>query len=106
MKGLLLKPLIREFGDDYEEFQRAARKLGGVLENVSSGGGHGWNFQVLPKILVRLVFYEADDEFPADIQLFFDRSARRFLEFECLAFLTGCFINDLCNAARETVTAD
>jgi hypothetical protein len=105
-KGLLLKPLLREFADDYDGFQRAARKLGGVLEGISADGGHCWSFQVLPKIPVRLVFYEADDEFPADVQIFFDRGARRFLEFECLAFLTGCFIKALNTAARETVTAN
>lgn len=105
-KGLLLKPLIRDFGEHYDAFQRAARRLGGMPEDVSADGGHGWRFQVLPKIPLRLVFYEADDEFPADIQLFLDSSARRFLEFECLAFLTGCFVSALCTSAREPVTAD
>lgn len=104
-QGLLVKPLIREFADDYAVFQRAARKLGGVLGSTSDNGGHPWTFQALPKIPVRLLFYEADDEFPADIQLFFDRSARRFLEFECLAFLSGCFIHELIAAGRETVAA-
>jgi hypothetical protein len=104
-KGLLLKPLIRNFGDHYNSFERAARQLGGVPDDVSTDGGHGWRFQVLPKIPVRLVFYEADEEFPADIQLFFDTSARRFLEFECLAFLSGCFIKALCSEAREIVAA-
>jgi hypothetical protein len=103
-KGLMVKPLLREFGSDYDKFQSAARKLGGVLEGASEDGGQGWTFQVLPKIPLRLVFYQADDEFPADIQMLFDRSARRFMEFECLAFLSGCFTKALIKAAKDSGT--
>jgi len=94
-QGLMVKPLLREFGDDYPQFQTAARQLGGVLDSGSNDGGQRWTFAVLPKILLRLVFYQADDEFPAEIQLLFDRAALRFMEFECLAFLSGCFTNAL-----------
>lgn len=100
-KGILIAPLLREFGDDYGKFQFAAEQLGGVLDDPSPDGGHCWTFAVLPKIPLRLVFYEADEEFPADIQILFDRSAPRFLAFECLAFLTGCFCKSLILAARN-----
>jgi hypothetical protein len=102
-KGMLLRPLVRELGAHYDRFQCAARKLGGIAEPDSGDGAHVWSFQLLPKIPVRLMFYEADEEFPADIQLFFDRSARRFLEYECLAFLAGCFVSSLLAASREAV---
>jgi hypothetical protein len=99
-KGMLIVPLLREFGDDYGKFQSAAGKIGGVLHGPSPDGGHCWDFPVLPKIPLRLVFYEADDEFPADIQILFDRSAPRFMAFECLAFLVGCFSKSLIMAAK------
>jgi hypothetical protein len=105
-KGMMVKPLLREFGDDYDKFQSAALQLGGVPEGASSDGGQRWIFEVLPKIPVRLVFYQADDEFPADIQMLFDRSALRFMEFECLAFLSGCFTKALIMAARNVETYD
>jgi hypothetical protein len=98
-KGMLILPLLREFGGDYDKLQSAAQNIGGVLEDSSPDGGHCWTFQVLPKIPLRLIFYEADDEFPADIQILFDRSAPRFMAFECLAFLTGCFAKSLVRAA-------
>jgi hypothetical protein len=100
-QGLMVKPLIREFGVDYDKFQFAARQLGGVLESPAEDGGHRWTFLVLPKIPLRLVFYEADDEFPADIQLLLDRTAPKFMEFECLAFLSGCFAKSLILAASN-----
>ena len=105
-RGLMVHPLLREFGDDYDKFQSAAFKLGGVFEGSLGGGGRCWSFKVLPKIPVRVVFYEADDEFPADIQIWFDRSALRFMEFECLAFLNGCFAKALITAGGEASTAD
>ena len=104
-KGMLLQPLLRELGNDYARFHYAASKLGGVPEPNSDDGARVWSFRVLPKIPIRVRFYEADDEFPADIQLFFDRSARKFLEYECLAFLTGCFVDSLLKAARQAAVA-
>jgi hypothetical protein len=103
-KGLMVKPLLREFGNDYAAFQSAALQLGGILENGSDDHEHRWTFTVLPKILLRLVYYDADEEFPADIQLLFDRAAPRIMEFECLAFLSGCFTHSLIDVARSTIS--
>jgi hypothetical protein len=99
-KSLFARPLIEAFGNDYDKFQAAARQLEGVPDGALADGGRCWRFAVLPKIPVRLVFYPADEEFPPDIQLWFDRTAPRFLEFECLAFLSGCFTKALLTAAR------
>jgi len=104
--GLMIDPLVQEFGSDYEKFQAAALKLNGVLEAASQDGGHIWDFQVLPKIPLRVVYYEADDEFPVNIQILFDRSAPRFMGFECLAFLNGGFTHALVTASREASASD
>jgi hypothetical protein len=90
--SIMNDPLIREFADDYGRFARAMESLGGVEIPTSSSGKHVWQLRPLPKILSQIVFYEADEEFPADIQIMFDRSAPRFLDFECLAFMTGAMI--------------
>ena len=96
--GIMNLPLIREFGSDYAKFRSAAAKLGGNEQLSSSPGKHIWNIYVLPKILSQIIFYEADEEFPADIQIRFDLVSRRFLEFECLAVLTGCMVKGLLSA--------
>ena len=98
--GIMNTPLIREFGGDYRRFQTAAAKIGGVEQPATGTGKHVWHILALPKILSQIIFYEADDEYPADIQIMFDRTAPRFLEFECLAFLAGSMVKALIRGGR------
>jgi hypothetical protein len=44
---------------------------------------------MLPKILLQIVYYEGDDEFPCEVQVLLYLNAAQFMEFECLAFLQG-----------------
>jgi hypothetical protein len=96
---LLNSPLEQYFGNDYLKFGAAAAKLGGHAEE-SQAGKHIWKFRVLPKIPLEVVYYEADDEFPVDIQIKLDKTALGFLEFECLAFMVGCFVHALIKSAQ------
>jgi Domain of unknown function (DUF3786) len=96
---LMNTPLERYFGNDYAKFSEAAVKLGGI-EEESNGGKHLWRFDALPKIPLKTIFYEADDEFPVDIQIMLDKTALQFLEFECLAFMVGCFVRALIKTAQ------
>ncbi|MDA8407567.1 MAG: DUF3786 domain-containing protein [Deltaproteobacteria bacterium] len=96
---LMNTPLERYFGNDYVKFSEAAVKLGGIEEEPQLGK-HLWRFDVLPKIPLKIVFYEADDEFPVEIQIMLDKTVLQFLEFECLAFLVGCFVRALIKTAQ------
>ncbi len=96
---LMNTPLERYFGNDYVKFSEAAVKLGGIQEE-SQSGKHRWRFDVLPKIPMNLIFYEADHDFPAEIQIMLDKTAIQFLEFECLAFMVGCFVRALIKTAK------
>lgn len=98
--GIMNRPLVREFGSDYERFRLSATRIGGIEQPTAGTGKHVWQIPALPKILAQIVFYEADDEYPADIQIMFDRTAPRFLEFECLAFLTGAMVNALIRSGQ------
>jgi hypothetical protein len=91
---LMNTSLERYFGNDYVKFSEAAEKLGGIEEEPQVSK-HLWRFDILPKIPLEIVFYEADDEFPAEIQIMLDRTAIQFLDFECLAFMVGCFVRAL-----------
>ena len=96
---LMNTPLERYFDNDYAKFGEAAVELGGI-EEESQMGKHLWKFNVLPKIPLKIVFYEADDEFPVNIQIMLDKTAPQFLEFECLAFMVGCFVRALIRTAQ------
>ncbi len=96
---LMNTPLERYFGNDYVKFSEVAVKLGGIEEEPQVGK-HLWRFGVLPKIPLKIVFYEADDDFPVDIQIMLDKTALQFLEFECLAFMVGCFVRALIKTAK------
>ena len=97
---LMNVPLERHFGNDYAKFSDEALRLGGIEEEPGVGK-HPWRFNVLPKIPLKIVFYEADDEFPATIQIMLDRTAPRFLKFESLAFMVGLFVRALIKTAQN-----
>ena len=97
---LMNAPLERYFGEDYQKFRDAALRLGG-MEEESGRGKHVWKLYVLPKIPMKIIFYEADEDFPVDIQIMLDNTAIQFLEFECLAFLVGCVVRSLIKTAQH-----
>ena len=94
----LSKPLSDLFGDRYDLFAQAAPKVGGRALGLSSSGAQAWEFG-LPKVPVRIEFFEADDEFGAEIRVLFDSSANRFVSYECLELLTMCLVVDILLAA-------
>ncbi|GAB4257026.1 DUF3786 domain-containing protein [Deferrisoma sp.] len=93
--------LLARFGNDYASFAAVARKVGGIEEEAPGAGQHAWQFPVFPKLLVKLVFNEADEDFPPDIHLLFDARALEFFGFECLGFLPDYFVSKLIEVARE-----
>jgi hypothetical protein len=72
-------------------------KLGALKESCLCLGGYdpgaGWayhlvmRFDVLPKLPILLLFNDADEEFPANCLLLFERRAEQYLDMECLAVL-------------------
>ena len=96
---MMSRPLEEKFGNNYIKFSEAAVSLGGI-EEESRMGKHLWKFNVLPKTPLKIVFYEADDKFPTNIQIMLDKTAIQFLEFECLAFMVGCFVRALIKTAE------
>jgi hypothetical protein len=49
----------------------------------------------LSHILLQLVFYDQDDEFPARTTSLFDRNATQLIDFEALAVLVTVFVQSL-----------
>ncbi|MDR3239250.1 MAG: DUF3786 domain-containing protein [Clostridiales bacterium] len=90
--GLTTERLVREVSGKVDLLSGALTQLGGV-EQTPLPGSRSWLLHPLPKIPVKIVYYEADDEFPADIDILFDSTAPRFMAFECLAVMGGCLVS-------------
>ena len=102
-KSLVNGALGRKFGGDKSALAEAAESIGGRAEGRDQSGGWAWLFRPFPKVLVKLLFYEADDEFPAEYRLMFDSRATAFMEFEALGFLTGVFVREMCGPGADFV---
>ena len=58
-------------------------------------------FDALPKVPVIVLFNDADDEFPTQCSLLFERRAESYLDAECLAMIARLLLANLKRAARK-----
>jgi hypothetical protein len=92
-------PILKATGGNYKKFCAAANKLGLVFDETRGEGKYAWSYRLLPKLPVKTVYYEGDDEFPSGIKILYDKTAPLFFKFEPLAVLNSCFIQALADAA-------
>ena len=91
----LLEAFARDFTGQIPELEAACRSLGG--EKIS-GGDTAWEFHMMPQIPVRLQFYDADDEFPAQLSVLVDQFVTDYMEFEAV----GCMVAELLDRLGKT----
>jgi hypothetical protein len=95
----MVAPLLRACGD-HDKFRRTAHDMGMIYEGSRAAGEHAWQYRLLPKIPVVIKYFEADDEFPCAVKIYYDKTVPEFLEFEPLAVLTNCFAAAVAAAAQ------
>ena len=76
--------LVRDLAADIDVFRRAADELDG--EPLPMGDA-GYAFRVLPRVLLAVVWWDGDEEFPASATVLFDRIAGTYLPTDGLAIL-------------------
>ena len=76
--------LVGDLAADIDRFRRAARALGG--EPLPMGDA-GFAFHVLPHVPLAVVWWDGNDEFPANATVLFDRVAGVYLPTDGLAIL-------------------
>lgn len=84
----LLTPFARKFTGKTELLDLACRELDG---SRLSKGDVGYQFSVFPQISLQFIFWDADEDFPAQVQILVDKQVTDFVHFET----TGCMISDL-----------
>jgi Domain of unknown function (DUF3786) len=89
------RPIAGRFSNRFGDLSAACENLGG--ENP----GLDLNYQLimklypLPKVPVLLLFDDADEEFPAQCKVLFERRAEQYLDPECLAIIGTLLYNFL-----------
>ena len=85
-------PLLNGFASDFsgklQELEDRARRLGG---RKIEKGDSSWEFYPIPQIALRLIFWDADEEFPAQVQVMVDSGVTDYMHYEAV----GCMIADL-----------
>jgi hypothetical protein len=81
-----IDPLKNVFGQNVSGLVKAASQLNG---NPIEPGDAGFEFDILPKVPLQLIFYAGDEEFPAEANILFDQAIGEILSPEDIAWLAG-----------------
>ena len=88
VKDPLLAPFEVKYAGKVEELRAACRAAGG--KELGTGDA-AYEFEVFPWLHLRLVFWDKDEDFPAQVQVLADQCVTDFVHYETL----GCMISDL-----------
>jgi hypothetical protein len=96
------KAIAKHFSGNVKSLEDACLKLGGI--HVSDDLPYDISMKVscLPKIPLYLLFNDADDEFPAECRVLFERRAEKYLDMECLAIAGWLLTDGLLHAFGKT----
>jgi len=86
--------IARAFEGRKNELPARAAALGGAPFAGPVDADASFRFAALPRIPLLLLFNDADEDFPADARILFDRNAHLWLDMECLA-VTGIILAEL-----------
>ncbi|MDY3917758.1 MAG: DUF3786 domain-containing protein [Candidatus Limivivens sp.] len=88
MPDPLLMPFAKRWEGRAEELEEACVRIGG--ERIPKGD-RAFQFEVFPGIGMQLIFWDADEDFEARVQILVDRQITDFVHYETV----GCMISDL-----------
>lgn len=88
------RSLAAHFIGKVDQLQQACEQLGGTDPQMGLSYQVVMRFSALPRVPVIILFNDADEEFPAECSILFERRVRHFLDMECLA-IVGWLIGDL-----------
>jgi hypothetical protein len=86
--------LAKTYKEDQSPLQYACEEIGGQLLAI---GDIGYSFRVLPHILIALVCWTGDDEFPSSYKILFDASISHHLTTDVCAILGSTLTKKILN---------
>ncbi len=81
------RPIAGNFSGRLDELRKASGLLGGIPLKAELSYQLSMRFDALPRVPLFLLFNDADDEFPAECKILFERRAEKYLDMECLAMI-------------------
>lgn len=84
--------LVRTLAGDTAALARGAARVGG---RTISAGDCGYEFQVLPRVKLAIVYWCGDEEFPPDAQVLFDAAASHYLPVDGLAYVASHLVQQV-----------
>lgn len=84
----LLEHFAREFSGHSRRLEAACRRLKSQKLDKGDVGYQFWAFDQIP---LQMIFWEADEDFPAQVQILVDSRITDFVHVET----TGCIVSDL-----------
>ncbi|MDR0621233.1 MAG: DUF3786 domain-containing protein [Deltaproteobacteria bacterium] len=94
-RDAISKPLARKYGRDPEALERAVLRIGGRVVPGARSQTREYVFDAFPRIPLKLVFEEPDEEFGPEFRIMYDSRSGDYMEFEALAFLGGILMKEL-----------
>ncbi len=85
------RSIAGHFARNLSGLRKACQALGGRSPEMDLAYDLSTRFDPLPRVPILMLFNDADNEFPAQIKLLFERRAQKYLDMECLAML-GMFL--------------
>jgi len=88
-------PIAATFSGLVGELKKVCVALGGTRPDIELSYDLIMRFDPLPKVPLLMLFNNADDDFPANCSVLFERRAEKYLDAESLAILGGIFTDRL-----------
>ena len=80
-------PLAKYFSGRLKDMEAACRVIHGYPPAATFSYDLCMQFDALPRIPVLMLFNDADNEFPAQCAVLFEKRAEKYLDMECLAMV-------------------
>lgn len=90
--GRCISRLANTYGNDLDTFARCAEAIGGT---ATKGGDAAYDIPFMENLVVKLIVWEADEEFPASAQILFSDNFKMAFTAEDLAHVGDIILNTM-----------
>jgi hypothetical protein len=92
-----IDPLKKVFGDNISDLTKASQSLNGCPVDI---GDAGFEFHMFPRVPLRMILWQGDDEFPSEANILFDEIIGKILSPEDIAWMAGMLVYRLISISK------